>query len=54
MRFFTLLWKALREIFDERGYERYLVASGSRRNRRSYGAYLDSKGAAERHKPRCC
>ncbi len=49
-----LFWATLREIFDERSYERFLVASAARRDRRSYRAYVDSKSRADETKPRCC
>ena len=54
MRLLTLLRTTLREIFDGRAYERYLVRTSALRNRASYRAYLDSKSATDNHKPRCC
>jgi hypothetical protein len=45
---------ALREIFDENAYERFLSRTHSRRSTASYREFLLEREAATARKPRCC
>ena len=45
---------ALREIFDESAYERFLERSGTRRSRASYRAFLAELREREATRVRCC
>jgi len=44
---------ALREIFDESAYTRFLQRTNTTRTRQSYRAFLREREAAHQ-KPRCC
>ena len=49
-----LLKQAMREIFDENAYARFLEYHGLRNTREAYASYLlESKTTRER-RPRCC
>jgi hypothetical protein len=54
MRALRLLWAALREIFDEAPYDRFLSAQGLSNSRLAYQAFLRERRAAQERKPRCC
>jgi len=45
---------ALREIFDENAYERFLARTQDTRSARSYRAFLRERENATAQKPRCC
>lgn len=45
---------ALREIFDESAYERYLAQTASRRSVASYWAFLQERDTGIARRPRCC
>jgi len=53
-RALQLFWQALREIFDEAAYERYLQRTGSVQSRESFAAFLAAGKTARERKPRCC
>jgi hypothetical protein len=60
----TLLWRtrtcartvvdALREIFDETAYARFLRTEGVENSREAYGRYLSETEDARERRPRCC
>ena len=50
---FRLFWATLREIFDERAYERHLARTHALVSRESYAQFLQEKEAGP-PKPRCC
>ncbi|GAC1650782.1 MAG: hypothetical protein NVS9B15_10550 [Acidobacteriaceae bacterium] len=52
-RALRLLWMTLREIFDERAYDRFLDRTGTVPGRESYRTFTAEK-AAGTTKPRCC
>ncbi|HEY6273016.1 MAG TPA: hypothetical protein VIX19_13620 [Terriglobales bacterium] len=45
---------ALREIFDESAYERFLAGTSASRSAASYRDFLRDREAALARKPRCC
>ncbi|HWR13640.1 MAG TPA: hypothetical protein VN577_02340 [Terriglobales bacterium] len=49
-----LFWAALREIFDEAAYERFLQRTGEPRSRESFAAFLEASKAGRERKVRCC
>jgi hypothetical protein len=49
----TLL-AALREIFDESAYDRFLLRTSAARSIASYRAFTRERDAAMQRKPRCC
>jgi hypothetical protein len=49
----TLL-AALREIFDESAYERFLVRQGLASSVASYARFCREREAAKARRPRCC
>jgi hypothetical protein len=49
-----LLRAALREIFDENAYARYLVRTQMEAGRESYRAFQAERDLAAARKPRCC
>lgn len=53
-RAFYLVLTTLREIFDERAYDRYLVRTGFEQGRESYGMFIAEREAMAATKPRCC
>ncbi len=53
-RFLQLLRAALREIFDEAAYERFLARAGMRASPASYAEFLREHEAAKSRRPRCC
>jgi hypothetical protein len=54
LSFFKLFWAALREIFDEAAYERYLVTRGVVRSTTSYAQFLADGRTSRERRPRCC
>ncbi len=51
---FGTLLAALREIFDENAYERFLVRTQALRSIASYRKFLREREAEIARKPRCC
>jgi hypothetical protein len=45
---------ALREIFDESAYSRYLVSHHAAASRSSYAAFLREQEGLKARRPRCC
>ncbi len=52
--FFELLRAALREIFDEAAYQRFLARAGMGASQASYAEFLREHEAAKSRRPRCC
>ena len=46
--------EALREIFDEAAYARFLRSEGVENSREAYGRYLRETREARERRPRCC
>ena len=53
-RFRAILLAALREIFDEAAFARYLARTGQTSGRASYAAFLRDTQLARERRPRCC
>jgi hypothetical protein len=53
-RAWALLVMAVREIFDEGAYARFLARGKLARSRESYAAFLREHGAVKERCPRCC
>lgn len=53
-RFFNLLLAALREIFDESAYQRFLAREGVPASRGSYAEFLREVEISKARRPRCC
>jgi hypothetical protein len=51
---FKLLVAALREIFDEAAYSRFLTRKRAERSRESYAEFLREHEIATERRPRCC
>ncbi len=49
----ALFWAALREIFDESAYRRFLRRERAPASRASYAAFLRERDRGP-HRPRCC
>ena len=49
-----LLLAALREIFDEAGYQRFLARTGQPSSRAAYAGFLRERAASQERRPRCC
>jgi hypothetical protein len=49
-----LLVAALREIFDENAYARFLAREGLAQSCESYAAFLREHEVATARRPRCC
>jgi hypothetical protein len=49
-----LLIAALREIFDEAAYSRFLKRERAERSRESYAAFLGENELARARRPKCC
>jgi S-adenosylmethionine:diacylglycerol 3-amino-3-carboxypropyl transferase len=45
---------ALREIFDESAYARFLSRRGTHSSRQAYAEFLQENEAAKARRPRCC
>jgi hypothetical protein len=52
--FFSTVRGALREIFDESAYDRFLLRTHASRSTASYRAFTRERDAAMLKKPRCC
>ncbi|HET8891312.1 MAG TPA: hypothetical protein VFQ41_20580 [Candidatus Angelobacter sp.] len=48
------LFAALREIFDESAYDRFLLQTNAARSVATYRAFTRERDAAMLKKPRCC
>jgi hypothetical protein len=53
-RVLTILQEALREIFDEGSYTRFLRRTQMPSSPRAYAAYWEEREASHARKPRCC
>ena len=53
-RVFRILLAALREIFDESAYARFLIHHQVPSGRASYAAFLREQEVAKARRPRCC
>jgi hypothetical protein len=53
-RFLQLALAALREIFDESAYSRFLAREGAVTSREAYQQFLRENETARLKKPRCC
>jgi hypothetical protein len=51
---FRLWLAALREIFDEAAYARFLARTGQPSSRAAYAGFLRERAAAHERRPRCC
>lgn len=45
---------ALREIFDEAAYARFLARTGQSSSRAAYAGFLRERAASQERRPRCC
>ena len=45
---------ALREIFDESAYARFLERTGQPSSRAAYAGFLRERSALQERRPRCC
>jgi hypothetical protein len=54
MRALGILVDALREIFDESAYGRFLLLNQVPRGRSSYAAFLREQEATKTRCPKCC
>jgi hypothetical protein len=52
--FFRVVLLAIREIFDESAYDRFLVRTGMSRSVDSYREFVREGEAGMSRKPRCC
>lgn len=50
----SLLVSALREIFDEAAYSRFLNRNRMASSREAYAAFLREQSSAKARRPRCC
>jgi hypothetical protein len=53
-RFFNITAAALREIFDEAAYARFLERTGQLSSRAAYAGFLRERAASHERRPRCC
>jgi hypothetical protein len=53
-RFLHLIHAALREIFDESAYDRFLLRTSASRSVASYRDFMRDRETAMAKKPRCC
>ena len=51
---FRLSLTALREIFDEAAYARFLARTGQPSSRAAYVGFLRERAASQERRPRCC
>jgi hypothetical protein len=49
-----ILMAALREIFDEAAYERFLARTRTRSSPEAYAAFRDEFEEGKTRKPKCC
>ena len=54
LRTIRVVHAALREIFDEAAYDRYLQRTGDARSSASFAAFMAAGKQARERKPRCC
>ena len=52
--FLQTVMAALREIFDESAYARFLERQGAESSRESYALFLEESKTARLKRPRCC
>lgn len=52
--FFQTAAAALREIFDEAAYARFLERTRQRSSRAAYAGFLRERAASHERRPRCC
>ena len=52
--FFRITAAALREIFDEAVYQRFLARTGQPSSRAAYAGFLRERAASQERRPRCC
>lgn len=52
--FFKTLLAALREIFDENAYQRFLLRTNSSVSVESYREFMRERDAGMAKRPRCC
>jgi hypothetical protein len=50
----SLWWAAVKEIFEEAAYERFLTRTCGERSRESYRAFLCEQELCKARRPRCC
>jgi hypothetical protein len=53
-RFLHLIHAALREIFDESAYDRFLLRESASRSVASYRDFMRDRETSMAKKPRCC
>ena len=53
-KFFNIASAALREIFDETAYARFLARTGQPSSRAAYAGFLRERAASQERRPRCC
>ena len=51
---FRMTAAALREIFDESAYARFLTRTGQPSSRAAYAGFLRERAASQERRPRCC
>ena len=49
-----LVWAALREIFDEAAYARFLQRAGRPTSADAYAAFCRERECSSARRPRCC
>lgn len=52
--FFNLVAAALREIFDEAAYARFLARTGQPSSRAAYAGFLRERSTQQERRLRCC
>lgn len=52
--FATLIWQILRELGDERAYERHLASHGRKHSRREWQEFSKERLQAKYIRPKCC
>ena len=52
--FFRVGAAALREIFDEAAYARFLARTAQPSSRAAYAGFLRERAASHERRPRCC
>jgi hypothetical protein len=53
-KIFNLVLAALREIFDESAYARFLAKAGLSASQASYAAFQHEQEGIKARRPRCC
>lgn len=53
-RVLRVLLAALKEIFDESSYQRFLLRTGLPSSRHSYQQFLREREVTQARRPRCC